>query len=108
MKMKRMNIRKSCRKFIETNLTHFLVFNSLSDENKEWILDYLCGRKGVIPYEEIKSREDLNCVPENELFSKTKFYSSLRNEIINDEEYENVKRLADFSPEKTFRPERYL
>ena len=29
--------------------------------------------------------------PEGEFFSKTKFYSTLRNEIIDDQSYENVK-----------------
>ena len=79
------NLRKSFQKFIETNPTYSLVFNSLSDENKEWILDYLSAEK-------IKSHEDLNCVPENEFFSKTEFYSSLENKIISYEEHENIKK----------------
>ena len=54
-------------------------------------MDYLCGGKGVIPYEKIKAFDDLDCVPEGEFFTKTGFYSSLRNEIISDEDYENVK-----------------
>ena len=40
----------------------------------------------------IKSHEDLNCVPENEFFSKTEFYSSLENAIISYEEHENIKK----------------
>ena len=87
------NIRKSCQKFIETNPTYSAAFNFILDENKEWILDYLSGRKGVIPYEKIKSCEDLNCVPENQFFSKTEFYSLLKNEIISDEGYENIKKI---------------
>ena len=46
----------------------------------------------MIPYEKIKSHKDLDAVPEMEFFSKTKFYSLLKNEIISDEEYENVKK----------------
>ena len=42
------NLRKSFQKFIETNPTYSSVFNSLSDENKEWILDYLSGEKNKI------------------------------------------------------------
>ena len=68
------------------------MFNSLPDNDKNWILDYLCGGKGVIPYEKIKSQQDFESVPENEFFSKTEFYSSLKNEIIEDENYENVKK----------------
>ena len=64
MKMKKKNIRKSCKKFIEANLTYSAVLNYLSGENKESILDYLSGGKGIIPYEKIKSHKDFNCVPE--------------------------------------------
>ena len=40
---------KSCSKFIGTNPRNSSVSNSLSDENKEWILDYSSGGKGVVP-----------------------------------------------------------
>ena len=42
----------------------------------------------------IKTWEDLNEKPTVEqLFSKTNFYSSLKNSIISDEEYEDIKKL---------------
>ena len=50
------------------------------------MLDCLCGYKGVIPYEKIKSHEDLDAAP------KSEFYSSLNNEIIDDKSYESVKK----------------
>ena len=56
------------------------------------MLDYLCGGKWVIPYEKIKSHEELDDVLEDEFFSKTKFYSSLKKEIIDDESYQSVKK----------------
>ena len=62
------------------------------DDEKNWMLDYLCGGKGEMPYEKIKSHEDLNAVPEGDFFSKTEFYSSLKNEIIDDESYESIKK----------------
>ena len=71
-------------------MTHSSVFNSSLEENKKWVLDYLCGGKGVIPYEKIKTIEDLDCVPEGEFSTKRKFYSSLRNERTSEEDYENV------------------
>ena len=46
----------------------------------------------MIPYEKIKTYEDLDVTPEGEFFSKTKFYSTLRNTIIDDQSYGNVKR----------------
>ena len=55
------------------------------------MLDYLCGGKGVIPYEKIKPHEDAGAVLEGEFFSKTEFYSSLKKEIIDDESYQSVK-----------------
>ena len=58
-------IRNYCLKFIEIFLTYSSVFANLPDENKEWILDYLAGGKGVIPHEKIKLDEDLNSLSEN-------------------------------------------
>ena len=46
----------------------------------------------MIPYEKIKTYEDLDVTPEGEFFSKTEFYSTLRNAIIDDQSYDNVKR----------------
>ena len=51
---KKTNIRNSCQRFIETNPTYSSIFNSLSDESKKWILDYLCSGTGVIPYKKMK------------------------------------------------------
>ena len=48
------NIRALCIKFIEKSETYSVTFNSLPNNGKNWILDYLCGGKGVIPYEKIK------------------------------------------------------
>ena len=45
-----------------------------------------------MPYEKIMSHEDLNYVPEGDFFSKSELYSSLKNEIISDQDYENVKK----------------
>ena len=86
-----MKIKKQTLESLTKNLLKQTPFNFLSDEDKERILDYLSGGKAVIPYEKIKSHEDCNCVPENEFLSKTEFYGSLKNEIITDDEYENVK-----------------
>ena len=86
------NIGNSCRKFIERNATYSTAFNSLSDQDKTGVLDCLSGGKGAIPYKLIKSHENLDTTPEGEFFSRTKFYSSLKNEIISDEEYKNVNK----------------
>ena len=69
-------------------------FNSLLEENKNQVFGYLCRGKGVIPYEKIETFDDLDCVPKDEFFNKAEFSSSLRNEIISDEDYENVKKIG--------------
>ena len=87
------------------NPTYSANFSSLSDENKEWILEYLSTGKGVIPYEKIKPHEDLNCVPEGEFFSKSEFYSLFKNEIISDQDYEKCEKiLATLTSHKAIKP----
>lgn len=88
MKMKKQTLKN----LLKQNSTYSAVFNSLSDENKEQILEYLSGGKGVILYEIVKSPEDLNCVHENEFFSMSEFYSSLKNEIITDNKHKIAKK----------------
>lgn len=61
-------------------------------EEKCWGLDYIWGGKGVIPYEIIRSYEDLDAVPPQTFFYKIESYSSLKNEIVSDEDYKNVKK----------------
>ena len=41
-------------KLIQNNETYSGQFHSLVDDEKNWVLDYLCGGKGVIPYEKVK------------------------------------------------------
>ena len=65
------SIRNSCQKFIEGNAMYSTAFNSLSDQDKMWVLDYLSGRKGVIHYKLIRPQEDLDTKHEGEFFSRT-------------------------------------
>ena len=69
--LEKKNIRSSCLKFIQNNETYSEQFNPLVNDEKNWVLDYLCGGKWVIPYEKIKSQEDLDAVPKGDFFSKT-------------------------------------
>ena len=52
-------------KLIEDNLILRLTMK------RNWVLHYLCGGKGVIPYKKIKFHEDLDAVPKGIFFSKT-------------------------------------
>lgn len=65
----------------------------LSDEEKNWVLDYMSDGKGVISYEKIKSFDDPNAVPEQDrFFAKTEFYRMLMDEIISNDECERVRK----------------
>ena len=52
-------------------------------------------KRGFLIIYPVESHEYLNCVPENEVFSKTEFYSSLKNKI-SDEEYETYENLREY------------
>ena len=96
--LKKKIIRSSRLKFIQNNETYSGPFNSLADDKKIRVLNYFCGGTGVIPYEKIKFLEDLDAVPKGDFFSKVEFYSSLKNEIIDDESYESVKKFWKLMP----------
>ena len=72
---------------------HPYVEPTLPPENKERadILFGLAGRKGVFPYEHIKSGEELN---EANLPPKESFFSKLRGEGISDEEYAHAQNVC--------------
>ena len=93
--IKKKNIRTSRLKFIERNEIYSTIFNSLPKNDKNWILDYLYGGKRVNSYGKLKTHQDRESVPENDFFSKTEFYSSLKNKIIDDESYKNVKKFGN-------------
>ena len=58
------------------------------------MLDYLPTGKGKIPYETITRFDSLDISPDDGNFFLTHdFYSSLKDEIMTNEEYENVKAL---------------
>ena len=86
------NIRASCEKFIQNHPTYSASLFALSDDDKKWILDYLCGDKVVIPYKKIKFHEDLDSALESKFYKITEFYSFLKNEAIKPDEYENIKK----------------
>ena len=79
-------------KFTQNNETYLGQFSSVVDDDKNWVLDYLCGDEGAIPYEQIKSHKDLDAVPNGDFLSKTEFLKIAKNEIMYDESYESVKK----------------
>ena len=64
-----------------------------SKEDQEWVLDYLLRGKGTIPYEMLTRYDSLDISPDNRnFFLPHHFYSSLKDEIMTNEEYENEKK----------------
>ena len=61
-----------------------------NEKEEKWILDYLASGKGMIPYQMISDFNSLNITPENNFFEYKKFYSTLKEKNISQEEYENV------------------
>ena len=67
-------------------------FNSLSDEEK--------SGKGIIPYEMIRSYENLDAILPDEFLAKAEIYGSLKNQIISGQAYK--KSSIDFCAFKNF------
>ena len=83
----RQNVRRTCRNFISNRLMF------LTEENKKWVLDYLCSGKRMIPYQMVKKIHSLDIKPEDgDFFDHESFYSTLKEKNISKEEYENVKK----------------
>ena len=79
------NVTKSSRNFIANKLMF------LTEENKKWVLDYLCSGKGMIPYHMIANFDSLNIRPDPDFFKYECVYLTLEEKNISEEEYENVK-----------------
>ena len=73
---------------------HFsTVWQFLSPLKKEKILKITCEGKWVIPYEIVTGMDSFFLKPENDFWSKTEFYSELKQKAVGDEEYEVSKFL---------------
>ena len=82
--IERENVRKICQKFLAERLLFF------NEKDEKWILEYLASGKGMIPYQMISDFDSLNITPEKDFFEYDKFYSTLKEKNISQEEYENV------------------
>ena len=82
----RENVKRTCRNFIANKLM------LLTEENEKWVLDYLRSGKGATPYQIVKTLDSLEMKPENgDFFAHNDFYSTLSENNISAEDYENVK-----------------
>ena len=69
------------------------VWPFLPPTKKEKILKITCEGKGVIPYEIVTVMNSFFLKPENDFWSKTEFYSELKQKAAGDQEHEDSKFL---------------
>ena len=87
-------IRKLAIQFLETHDYFSSVWRNLTFEQREKILEIIVSGKGVIPYEKIENIHSLSIKPEDGIFfMKDEFFSTLKDEEVDNESYENAKKL---------------
>ena len=85
--------RTQMKSFLSTHPYFSTVWPFIPLNKKEKILKITCEGKGVIPYEIITDMKSFFLQPENDFWSKTEFYSELKQKAVGDDEYEDSKFL---------------
>ena len=85
-------IYNECQKYIMKDDKFSKIFSELSTSDREWVLNYLSCGKGTIQYEMITDFDSLNISPDKDFFEFHQFYSNMKDTVISDEEYQNVKK----------------
>ena len=85
-------IYEECQKYLLKDTKLSKNFISLSETDKEWVLNYLSSGKGTIPYELISDFDSLNISPQKDFFEIHQFYSNMKDSVVSGEDYENVKK----------------
>ena len=65
----------------------------MSIQKKDKILEILSEGKGIIPYEIIVDMEPFFITPDCDFWEKTKFFSELKQSVVNENDYEHSKYL---------------
>ena len=90
---KKYAISRECDKFIKNNPRLSKKYLSRTEEGQKGVLKYLSTGKGTISYEMITRYNSLDIAQgHGEFFLPHQFYSNLKDSIMTDEEYENVKK----------------
>ena len=93
-KVEKEKIREATLEFLTSHEYFSIVWKKLTIQQKEKILEIVVGGKGVIPYEKIDTIHSLSLRPEDGIFfTKDEFFSTLKNEGVDNEAYENAKKL---------------
>ena len=87
-------VAKLIAQFMATHSYFSTVWKDLHFVQKQKIIDIVVSGKGIIPYEKIETIESLSRKPEDGVFfSRDEFYSSLKDESIDEISYQNAKTL---------------
>ena len=62
-------------------------------DERKWVLDYLAKGKGTIPYLKITQFDSLLLRPREKIFLKYNFSSTLRERAVDEQEYEDIKKI---------------
>ena len=70
------------------------IWHKLTERQRDVVLEIIVSGKRVIPYEKISSIDSLDRTPKDGIFfSKDEFFSTLKGQAVDDESYENSKKL---------------
>ena len=87
-------IQKLTVQLLTTHSYFSKVWKELSSDQKNKVIKIIIGGKGINPYEKIESIDSLQITPEVGIFfSKDEFFSTLKGKMVDDESYENPKKL---------------
>ena len=87
-------IEKLAKQILNTHHYFSKVWNNLKLEQQNAVLEIIISGKSVIPYEKIVDVNFLHIKPEDSIFfSKDEFFSTLKDNAVDDEAYENSKKL---------------
>ena len=89
-------VEKLILQFLNRHSYFLQTWRMLNELQKRQVLNIIVSAKGVIPYEEINSIDCLSFKPENGIFSKYEFYSTLKEKTVCDDEYDNSKKLIGY------------
>ena len=80
--------------FLTTHSYFSKVWKESSSNQKNIVIEIIIRGKGIIPYEKIESISSLQITPQDGIFfSEDEFFSTLKGKMVDDESYENSKKL---------------
>ena len=88
------NIMKLTVQFLINHDYFLIAWDQMSLDQKNMVIEIIVSGKGVIPFEKIETIDSLSIKPEDGIFfSKDEFFSTLKGKNVDDESYENAKKL---------------